>query len=204
MYTAILHYGTGNVLSLANMFEALGCPVVLADNEDTIKNAGRLLLPGVGAFDPAMQRLRQLGWDALLRREVLEKGKPLLGVCLGFQMLFESSEEGQEAGLGILQGRVKSLRSVVPSHLPVPHIGWNYVYQEKRGGLLEGLEEVPRFYFAHSYFVQPYHVEDIWLTVEYGVRFVCGVQRAQIWGVQFHPERSHRFGMTVLKNFSRI
>lgn len=204
MYTAILHYGVGNVLSLFNMFKALGCPVVLADNEAKIENAGRLLLPGVGAFDPAMQRLRQLGWDALLHREVVEKGKPLLGVCLGFQMLFESSEEGQESGLSFFQGRVRALRSVLPSHLPVPHMGWNYVYQEKPGRLLEGITDIPRFYFAHSYFAQPKLAEDIWLTVEYGVRFVCGVQRGHLWGVQFHPERSHRYGLALLKNFSQM
>lgn len=204
MYTAILHYGTGNVYSIMNMFEALGCPAVLADSEEKIQSAARILLPGVGAFDAAMQRLRQLGWEAVLRTEVLEKGKPLLGVCLGFQMLFESSEEGQEMGLNFLEGHVRALRAVIPDSLPVPHMGWNYVYEEKAGRLLDGVQETPRFYFAHSYYVQPRHPEDIWLTAEYGFRFVCGVQRNHIWGVQFHPERSHRFGMALLKNFSQI
>lgn len=202
MYTALIQYGVGNLQSLANMFDALGCPAVLADTEEKIRGAGRLLLPGVGAFDAAMQRLLRLGWDELLRQEVLEKGKPLLGICLGFQMLFESSEEGQEAGLGFLKGRVKALRLNVPSELPVPHMGWNYVQQQRPGRLLEGVTETPRYYFAHSYYVQPENAEDIWLTTEYGFRFCCGAQKENIWGVQFHPERSHRFGMMLLKNFS--
>ncbi|MCS6981861.1 MAG: imidazole glycerol phosphate synthase subunit HisH [Flavobacteriales bacterium] len=197
----VLSYGVGNVQSILHMLDALRVPSIRVEKPEQVAQCRRLILPGVGAFDEGMQKLRAGGWEDILKLAVLEEGKPLLGLCLGMQMLLENSEEGTQSGLGFIRGRVKALKGRAPQGLPLPHMGWNYVFKEKESPLIANLDENARFYFAHSFYAEPEESVTI-LSVEYGFRFTCGVQKDCIFGVQFHPERSHRFGMHLLKNFS--
>lgn len=199
----ILSYGVGNVQSILHMLNALRISAMLVEKPEQVAQCRRLIMPGVGAFDEGMQKLRAGGWEEALKMAIHNEGKPLLGLCLGMQMLLESSDEGSESGLGFIRGRVKALRDRVPQGLPLPHMGWNFVQREKESPLTEDLDTNTRFYFAHSYYPEPEEPVTI-LSVEYGFRFACGLQKGRIFGVQFHPERSHRFGMQFLKNFSLI
>ncbi|MCX7651124.1 MAG: imidazole glycerol phosphate synthase subunit HisH [Flavobacteriales bacterium] len=200
----VLHYGLGNIASLLSMMEELDIPAVMVQSEEAMRKCEKFILPGVGAFDEAMIRLRERGWDEILSEIVLAQKKPVLGVCLGLQLLFEGSEEGHEKGLGFLDGKVVALRRHIGPHLPVPHMGWNYVSYEKPSPLTKALGPEARFYFAHSYFVQPRDPNTVVLTTEYGIPFPCAIEKEHIMGVQFHPERSHSFGMQILKNFWAI
>jgi len=197
----IVDYGVGNVGALVNMFDFLGFESMASRDAGEISRAERLVLPGVGAFDRAMLNLREYGLIAPLEDTVLLKGVPLLGVCLGMQLLGESSEEGTEAGLGWIKGRSVKIMPPSGSVLKVPHIGWSDIKVRNHSRLFDGGGADSRFYFVHSYHLKCERAEDVVATVDYGGELCCAVSSANIHGVQFHPEKSHRHGMALLKSF---
>ena len=198
---AIVDYDIGNLAAIANMLQRLGHACEITANADRIEQADRIILPGNGAFDACVSSLRASGLVPVLERKVLEQRAPLLGICVGAQMLGTGSEEGREPGLGWLAMRVR--RFPARADLRVPHMGWNEVTPAQPAHpLSNGIEEGARFYFVHSYFMDPEDPTDVLLWAEYGVRFAAGVARANIAGVQFHPEKSHRFGKKMLHAFA--
>lgn len=201
----IIDYGAGNMKSVQNMLRKIGVASILTKEISVIESANKLILPGVGHFDYGMQQLRKSGLIELLNQKVLIDQIPILGICLGAQMLGNKSEEGTEKGLGwIDMDIVKFDATILPPHLKIPHMSWNEITIKKNTPLLTGFEENPRYYFVHSYYMQPYQQEDILCTANYGEEFVAGVNKKNIFGVQFHPEKSHKFGMQLLKNFASL
>ena len=195
----IIDYGLGNVLAFANSYKRLGVRVAIARTPEELTRASKLILPGVGSFDHAMGLLNASGMRQTLDDLVVLKRVPVLGVCVGMQMLARASEEGREEGLRWLAGDVRRLDSP-GAHLP--HMGWNDVAPRDHGGLFAGLESDARFYFLHSYYFATDRQDDVLATAEYGGTFACAVRSGNIFGVQFHPEKSHRFGMRLLQNFA--
>ena len=163
-----------------------------------------MILPGVGAFDHAMQRLEKSGMRQVLDEMVLERHVPVLGICVGMQMLGQSSEEGQLQGLGWIDGQVKKFASPSNSLIRLPHMGWNNLEPLKSNGLLEGLGLDARFYFLHSYFFESLRKEDIIALTDFNGKFACAVNSENIFGVQFHPEKSHQWGIRLLENFAKV
>lgn len=202
MKLVVIDAGIGNLGAIPNMLKRVGASAIITNERRAIAEADRLILPGVGAFDPAMQTLNDLGIvDALTEKAIVER-VPVLGVCLGMQLLFERSEEGNLPGLGWIPGRVVRFKlNEADRTLRVPHMGWNWVERANDAALFEGFEETPRFYFAHSYHVDPAEAADVAGWTEYGYRFAASVQHENIGGIQFHPEKSHRFGLKVFENF---
>lgn len=200
----VIDYGVGNIGSVLNMIKKVGGQAIASSSLSDIERAEKLLLPGVGSFDNAIRRLSNLGLPEVLRKRV-EDGATLLGICLGMQLLADSSEEGRLPGLGLVPGEVKRFDfGRENAHLKVPHMGWNYVRPVTPHILSRGLEDDARFYFVHSYFFQPEHPDNILFKTNYGNEFASGVKRGNVVGVQFHPEKSHRFGMQLLKNFIEL
>lgn len=202
MNLVVVDAGIGNLGAIPNMLKRLGAKATITSRPEEIASADRIILPGVGAFDPAMRTLAESGIDAVLREKAMDERVPVLGVCLGMQLLFRESEEGRLPGLGWIAGRAVRFRlDGSDPTLRIPHMGWNWVRPARDGGLLSGFDEVPRFYFAHSYHVECDDPEDVigWST--YGYPFASAVQHENIGGIQFHPEKSHRYGLTVLGNF---
>lgn len=198
----IVDYGMGNLGSILNMLKKIGTRAVVSSDAGAIAEADRLILPGVGAFDTGMQRLGELNLIDTLNRKVLDQRTPVLGVCLGMQLLTRGSEEGERPGLGWIDGRaVRFAFDGAYAGLKVPHMGWNTVSVRKPDPLFAGLETGARFYFVHSYYVTCANQDDVLATTEYGGEFHSAVSRANILGTQFHPEKSHRFGMALLANF---
>jgi glutamine amidotransferase len=172
------------------------------NSPDAIINLKKIILPGVGAFDHGMQGLKQGGWIEFLNEAVLEKKIPVLGICLGMQLMCQKSEEGILPGLGWIDAEVKKFNLDAKLNLKIPHMGWNTInILDKPTGILENTEEEQRFYFVHSFFVECHQSEDIHATSFYGKDFVAAFSRNNINGVQFHPEKSHRFGIALFKNF---
>lgn len=201
---AVIDYGVGNIGSVMNMFRKIGTTdVIFTSDEKIIRKADKLLLPGVGAFDRGMQSLKDSGLVPLLKESVLEEKKPLLGICLGMQLLTKGSEEGQLEGLGLIDADTVAFSFPQGSPYKVPHMGWNQVKVEKENPLLAE-EDVARFYFVHSYYVKCHNPSDILGTTTYGIPFTCAVQHGNIMGTQFHPEKSHRYGMQLLKKFALL
>lgn len=201
----IVDYGVGNIRAFLNAFRLLDLPARTATTAEELESAEKLILPGVGAFDNTMDRLAASGMRPMLDDLVLRCRVPVLGVCVGMQMLGASSEEGERAGLGWVGGRVRSLRSAgAPGVLRLPHMGWNDVTPAADNPLLRGLDEQWRFYFLHSYYFECAHPASVAATVSYGQEFCCAVQSGHIFGVQFHPEKSHHFGATLLRNFAQL
>lgn len=202
---AIVDYGLGNVQAIANIYKRLGLDCELARKPATLAQASHIVLPGVGAFDWAMARLNDSGMRAGLDELVLQQRKPVLGICVGMQMLAQRSDEGQTPGLGWLDADVKHLdRGDVAHPRQLPHMGWNDVYPTSREGLFDGFEGTPRFYFLHSYYFVPHQPQDTLAVSNYGAEFTCAVQRGNVHGVQFHPEKSHEWGIRLLKNFASL
>jgi imidazole glycerol-phosphate synthase subunit HisH len=196
---AIVDYGMGNRRSVEKALEHVGADPRLTADHDTIRDADGIVLPGVGAFPEAMRRLRATGTDELIR-DLAASGVPILGLCLGMQLLFETSDEHEGAtGLGLLPGRVTALNAP-----RVPHIGWNLVTFERPSPLTDGLGEAAAFYHVHSLAPEPEHEQDVLGRGEYGDRFVSIVERGNVMGVQFHPEKSSRDGLALLRNFTRV
>ena len=195
---AIIDYGVGNLRSVEKAFQAAGCDTVVSSDERVLRGALKLVLPGVGAFRACMEALAGRGFERLVRERV-EEGTPLLGVCVGMQMLFEESEEfGMTRGLGFLRGRVRRF----PVGLHVPQVGWNQVEWRKRHKLAEGIEDRSFFYFVHSYFCEADDVGVVLGETEYGTSYASVVARENVCGVQFHPEKSQAAGLRLLKNFA--
>jgi glutamine amidotransferase len=197
---AIVDYGMGNLRSVQKALELLGAEAVVTDDPALLDAAQGVILPGVGAFGDAVKNLRTRQLAAPVLRQV-EKQKPLLGICLGMQLLFDESEEmGHHQGLGLLPGRVVRFPE---GELKVPHIGWNQLHGV-RGAPLEGIAPEAYAYFVHSYYVAAEEPSDVLATTEYGVDFASVVARGLIWGAQFHPEKSQEVGLRLLENFSRL
>jgi len=202
--TVIVDYGAGNIASIRNMLRKLGHPAVISADPGEVARAERLILPGVGAFDYGMARLEETGLAEVLTRRVCREGRPLLGICLGAQLLGRRSEEGRRPGLAWIPAEtVAFARDRLPPGLRVPHMGWTQVRAEGPSRLMEGLPPEARFYFVHSYHLRLDGETEARLTAEHGYAFPAGVERENLAAVQFHPEKSHRFGMRLLDNFVR-
>ncbi len=195
----IVDYGMGNLSSIANMLKRIGVPSATTADPAALAAATKLILPGVGAFDTGMRNLRERGLVDVLERRVRKDGVPLLGICLGMQLLARSSEEGSLPGLGWIDADVVRFRG---EGLKVPHMGWNTVRPVGPGGLFEGLGDPPRFYFVHAYRLRLDRPEDLLGETDHGGPFPAAVGTGNLLGVQFHPEKSHRFGMGLLRNFA--
>ncbi len=200
----VIDYGIGNVGSIINMFKKIGIPSVLSNDIDQIKKADKLILPGVGSFDIGMQKLNESGLLDAIKKHAVEDQKPLLGICLGMQMLGRKSEEGKEAGLGFIPFDNKRFVFGSDTDLKIPHMGWNItVGIKEKDPLLEGLITEQRYYFVHSYHAVCDNEDNVLMRTEYGYSFASAVRKGNIYGVQFHPEKSHKFGMALLENFAR-
>lgn len=200
---AVIDYGLGNVRSIVNMFKKVGVAALSTRNPDLLREASKLVPPGVGSFDAGMRNLEKLGLRRLLDELVLEAGVPILGICLGMQLLAESSEEGQSPGLGWIAGRaVRFCFEGGEKTLRIPHMGWNLLEPRLPSPLLPDPEQENWFYFAHSYHVQCRVAEHCLAQTTYGLPFTAMVGRENIAGVQFHPEKSHRFGMELFRQFA--
>lgn len=200
----IIDYGVGNVHSILNMFKKIGIDAKLSEHPNEVLSADKVILPGVGSFDYGMKQLKESGYYDTVLKYAREVKKPLLGICLGMQMLGLSSEEGFEPGLGLIPFRNIKFK-FNDNKLKVPHMGWNLVKSVKSNEKFsENFTEDFRFYFVHSYYAVCEKQENILLTCDYGFEFSAAVQKDNIYGVQFHPEKSHKFGMQLLKNFAEL
>lgn len=200
----MIDYGVGNLFSLRSSFEAIGEEVFVSGDAEELKKADRLVLPGVGAFGDAAQKLKESGLDAFVKEQAAA-GKPLLGICLGMQMLFEKSMEyGEHQGLGLLKGQVVPMEGVLPPELKIPHIGWNALqFQQKDCPLFARIEEGDCVYFVHSFYAEGCE-ESLAATTEYGKALTAAVAKGNIFGCQFHPEKSGKVGLAILKAFSEV
>jgi glutamine amidotransferase len=202
---AIVDYGSGNVAAIADIFKRLKLPHAITRNHAELRAAERYILPGVGAFDTTMRTLRESGVVDLLNDEVQAKGKKILGICVGMQILGDSSDEGSLAGLGWIPGHIRRIDADSIAHRPkLPHMGWNSVQLKQPSPLFEGVDLDRGFYFLHSYYFDAAHPASVIATVECGTELTCGVTRANVYGLQFHPEKSHANGVAVFRNFATL
>lgn len=201
----IINYGSGNVQAIANIYKRHDIDYIVTNDLNTIRRSTKLILPGVGAFDETMALLNASGITDALNEAVLVKKIPIIGVCVGMQILGESSEEGVLAGLGWIKGSIKKIdNSLLKTKPELPHLGWNNIKKAKEHPLLDGIDEEKGFYFLHSYYFQNDVEDNCLATVNYGKSFTCVVQNENVYGVQFHPEKSHTNGVTIFKNFAKI
>ena len=200
----IIDYSMGNTASILNMIRKVGGQAELCAIPSELNSATAIILPGIGSFDNAITKLENSGFSEALHSKVIKEKIPFLGVCLGMQLLFEKSEEGKLPGLKWVEGDVKHFDFSdiqFKDRLKVPHMGWNVITPKTYKGLFSGLENEARFYFIHSYHVNCSNPLDVLATANYGYEFTCSVRHDNIWGVQFHPEKSHQFGIQIFKNF---
>jgi glutamine amidotransferase len=202
--TTIVDYGVGNIASVLNMIVKAGGKAKVSSDPRELASATRLIIPGVGSFDHGVSQLKTLGHFFALQEAAL-KGIPILGICLGMQLLCNRSEEGIQSGLGLIDAECKKLSfgNDLPK-LRIPHVGWSNVTVVKESALISIAERDLRFYFTHSFHVVCVKDSDVLATFEYGSDYVAAISRDNVFGVQFHPEKSHRFGMTLIKNFLSI
>lgn len=201
----IIDYGLGNISAFSNVYKRLNLPAMPAKTPGELKGATRIILPGVGAFDRAMELLDDSGMRPLLESMVHEEKLPVLGICVGMQILVEGSDEGVREGLGWLPGRLRDFATWPEAHgLPTPHMGWNDVRTDLTCPLFKGLHDDARFYFLHSYFFDASDRQHVAGIATYGGEFGCAIHADNIYGVQFHPEKSHHWGATLLKNFAEM
>lgn len=201
----IIDYGLGNIQAFVNVYKRLHIPVQVASHAGQLAGASKLILPGVGAFDHAMQRIDASGMRQRLAEMVIEQGIPVLGICVGMQILADSSDEGSVSGLGWIPGRVRSFHSLSQSsNLALPHMGWNDVKPAAGSPLFGGQQDGWLFYFLHSYFFECDKSSHVVATANYGGSFSCAVASGNVYGVQFHPEKSHHRGVALLKNFAEL
>lgn len=202
---AIINYGSGNIAAIANIYKQLKIPYVVTGDLDELAKADRYILPGVGAFDATMRYLNDSGMVATLNEQVLVNKKKVMGICVGMQILAESSEEGALAGLGWIPGRVRKIDvSLLSSGPKLPHMGWNSVKPRSDAPLFAGVDVERGFYFLHSYYFDATDAADVSATVQYGKEIPCAVARANVFGMQFHPEKSHSNGVAVFRNFAEL
>ena len=198
MNVVIIDYGVGNLRSVEKAFTEMGCDAIVSSDESVLRQAMRLVLPGVGAFAACMKALKEHGFDRLVKERASE-GTPLLGVCVGMQLLFDESEEfGSTPGLGLLRGSVRRFGD----ELVVPHVGWNRIQQQRPHALFEGIEDGAFCYFVHSFYCEAMDERVVVGETEYGIKYASVVAQANICGVQFHPEKSQDVGLRMLRNFA--
>jgi len=201
----IVDYGLGNIKAFQNVFERLNIRAKVAHTADYLKDAQRIILPGVGAFDYAMSQLNASGMRDELEKQVLVNKVPLVGICVGMQMLAASSDEGKLPGLGWIDGQVRLFDAkLIPYKTQLPHMGWNTISPTKNHPILSGFGSESRFYFLHSYYLVCKNLDEVIATTQYGIKFASAVCRDNIYGIQFHPEKSHSSGVQLLKNFSLL
>lgn len=201
---AIIDYGIGNLFSLKSSFGKIGETAVVTSDESVIEEADRIILPGVGAFEDAARKLRQSGLDKVVLEQVAQ-GKPLMGICLGMQMLFEKSYEyGEHEGLGLIRGEVRPMRGEIPDDLKIPHMGWNRLdFVGEKDELFKYVNEGDFVYFVHSFHGTDCE-DSLIATAEYGANITAAVRRDNVWGCQFHPEKSGKVGLAILKAFCEV
>jgi glutamine amidotransferase len=204
MTTVVVNSGLSNVRAIPNMLARLGVNTVVSGDPREIEKAGRIIMPGVGSFDAAVGRLRNMKLWEVLQKKVVDDGTPVLGICLGMHLFADSSEEGALRGFGWIPGTVRRFsfeKEADRTHLKVPHMGWNLVKDRTDEPLLHGMGQEARFYFGHSFYYDCIDASHWVGETTYGFPFASMVRRGHIFGVQFHPEKSHRFGLTLLENF---
>lgn len=201
----VIDYGVGNIGSISNMLRKLGVRFRVAARPEELIDANKIIIPGVGAFGNGIEKLHNLGWTPALNKAVLEQEMPVLGICLGAQLMTRGSEEGAGLGLGWIEADTIRFSSKNPMFsLPLPHMGWNTVHTVKKSPIAAQISEESRFYFVHSYHFKCDRLDDVLFTSKYGYEFAAGFSCGNIYGVQFHPEKSHKFGMKLLSNFSLL
>lgn len=201
----IVDYGLGNIRAFQNVYTRLNFTVKIAHTAADLKEAQKIILPGVGAFDYAMTQLNNSGMRDELEKQVLSNKVPVVGICVGMQMLARSSEEGLLPGLGWIDGEVKKFdENTIVYKTRLPHMGWNSIKSIRNTPILSGLVEGSKFYFLHSYYFLPDHPENIISQTDYGITYASAVNNEHIFGLQFHPEKSHRNGVQVLRNFALL
>ncbi len=199
---SIINYGLGNVLAFYNIYKKLNIESQVVSSSSELESATKIILPGVGSFDWAMDKLNKSGMRETLDHLVLEKNIPVMGICVGMQMMANSSEEGQKEGLGWFDAKVKKIKS--DKKIDLPHMGWNEINIKNDNTLFQGLQNNARFYFLHSYYFETNEDECILCETNYGGLFTSAAKKNNIFAIQFHPEKSHQWGECILKNFSKL
>ena len=201
----IIDYGSGNIRAIANIYEKLNISYLIAKNPDDVIGAKKIFLPGVGAFDETISKLDEIGFRSVLDKEVLENKVPILGICVGMQILAETSEEGSLKGLGYIKGHVKKLDASKLDEKPkLPHLGWNSIEIKRKSSLFDNIDPQKGFYFLHTYYFKCSNNNDILSTTHYGNSFSSAINDNNIFGFQFHPEKSHSNGINLLHNFAKL
>ena len=201
----IIDYGMGNHGSIANMLKKIKVKTIISSDPKEIEKASKLILPGVGSFDTGMRNIKEKGLIPVLTRMIIEQNTPVLGICLGMHLLAEKSEEGELPGLGFINGKVVRFQfNTDNKSLKIPHMGWNSVSVQRKSPLLHDVNEDLRFYFVHSYHLVCQDNENEILTTHHGYNFTSAIQKENTFGVQFHPEKSHKSGMKILENFNNL
>jgi glutamine amidotransferase len=201
----IIDYGSGNIRAIANIYEKLNISYLIAKNPDDVIGAKKIFLPGVGAFDETISKLDEIGFRSVLDKEVLENKVPILGICVGMQILAETSEEGSLKGLGYIKGHVKKLDASKLNEKPkLPHLGWNSIEIKRKSPLFDNIDPQKGFYFLHTYYFECSNNNDILSTTHYGNSFSSAINDNNIFGFQFHPEKSHSNGINLLHNFANL
>ena len=200
----IIHYGCGNIRAFLNVFKNLNIPVSVATTKNDLEDASKIILPGVGAFDFVMQSFNKSGMRDVVEKKVMEDKIPILGICAGMQIMADSSEEGKEAGLGWIPGKVKLFDlSKIPFVTKIPHMGWNEI-KPTENRLFQNIPNGSRFYFVHSYYFEEENSVSAIAKTNYGIDFTSAVNNDNVYGTQFHPEKSHLNGQQLLKNFALL
>lgn len=200
---AIINYGLGNLASIANMLKVIGVKNIITSDVKQIESADKLILPGVGSFDAGMKNLNRSSLADVIKEQARNKKKPILGICLGMQLLGRKSEEGKSEGLSLIPFNNVRFQFDNDSELKIPHMGWDVADFKMNHPLVDGLKGQQRYYFVHSYYAVCDSQENILITCDYGYEFAAAVVKDNIMGVQFHPEKSHDFGMALLENFAK-
>jgi glutamine amidotransferase len=197
----IIDYKTGNLGSIRNILKRIGEESVVTSDRDEIAKSTKIILPGVGSFDTGMRNLMELDLVGILNQKVQTEKIPVLGICLGMQLLSEGSEEGSHKGLGWIKGETRRFNFMNSTEYKIPHMGWNFIQQHKESNLFKDMFSDARFYFVHAFYFKANDLSDVLTTTNYEIEFTSAVEQGNIIGVQFHPEKSHKFGMKLLKNF---